>query len=137
MRILGTYPLVTTADPARCRDFYQRHFGMEVLFEASWVVMLARAGETVICLGFMSPDHPSTPPGPEPFSGQGMIVTMEVDDAAAAHASLGASGAPIVYGLHDEPWGQRRFMTRDPAGTLIDVVEQIEPAPGFWDQSLR
>ena len=25
-------------------------------------------------------------------------------------------------------------MTRDPGGTLVDVVEQIAPAPGYWDQ---
>jgi hypothetical protein len=22
----------------------------------------------------------------------------------------------------------------DPAGTWVDVVQQIDPAPGFWDQ---
>ena len=33
-----------------------------------------------------------------------------------------------------EPWGQRRFMVQDPSGFLVDVVEQIEPAAGFWDQ---
>ena len=43
------------------------------------------------------------------------------------------AGAPIRYPLTDEPWGQRRFMTVDPSGILLDVVEQIEPAPGFWD----
>jgi hypothetical protein len=29
---------------------------------------------------------------------------------------------------------QRRFMTRDPAGVLVDVVQQIEPDAGFWDR---
>jgi hypothetical protein len=33
--------------------------------------------------------------------------------------------------------GQRRFALRDPAGTWLDIVEQIEPAPGFWDPYLR
>lgn len=32
------------------------------------------------------------------------------------------------------PWGQRRFMVRDRAGVLIDVVEQTEPAAGFWER---
>jgi uncharacterized glyoxalase superfamily protein PhnB len=53
-----------------------------------------------------------------------MIVTVQVEDAAEAFASLKRTGAPIEYGLHDEPWGQRRFMTRDPGGVLVDVVEQ-------------
>lgn len=30
--------------------------------------------------------------------------------------------------------GQRRFMVRDPSWLLVDVVEQIEPQPGYWDR---
>ena len=47
---------------------------------------------------------------------------------------LEASGAPITHPLSAEPWGQKRFMTRDPAGLTIDVVEQIAPAEGFWER---
>lgn len=39
-----------------------------------------------------------------------------------------------AYPLRDEPWGQRRFGVYDPAGVWLDVVQQIEPAPGFWDK---
>ena len=134
--ILDSYPLITTTALRKTRDFYLRHFDMTVLFEASWVVMLS-AGDGRICLGLMSPDHPSRPPGPEPFNGQGMIITLQVADAADAHARIKDSGAPVVYDLHSEPWGQKRFMLRDPSGTLIDVVEQIEPTPGFWDKYLE
>jgi uncharacterized glyoxalase superfamily protein PhnB len=63
-----------------------------------------------------------------------MILTIEVADVEAAYAALTATGAPIVHPLTDEPWGQRRFMTKDPAGVLVDVVEQREPADGFWEQ---
>ena len=132
MKVLCAYPLVTTRDMQAARDFYVRHFGLEVIFEASWVVMLGLDGD--IRLGLMTPDHPTNPPGPEAFDGKGMIVTIQVEDAAEALATLKQSGAPIAYGLHDEPWGQRRFMTRDPAGTLVDVVEQTEPAEGYWEK---
>ena len=63
-----------------------------------------------------------------------MIMTFQVEDAAAEHKRLQAAGAPIIYGPATEPWGQRRFMVRDPSGILVDVVEQIEPAAGFWDK---
>jgi uncharacterized glyoxalase superfamily protein PhnB len=96
--------------------------------------MLGLPGRGEICLGLMSPDHPTQPPGPDTFGGKGMIVTVQVEDATDAFASLKRSGAPIVYGLHDEPWGQRRFMTRDPGGVLVDVVEQTEPAEGCWEK---
>lgn len=135
--VLAAYPLITTTELQATRDFYVGHFDMTVVFEATWVVMLSIGEDAPICLGLMTPDHPSHPPGPEIFDGRGMIVTVQVDDAAETFARLQENAAPIVYGLHDEPWGQRRFMTRDPAGTLVDVVEQIEPAAGFWDRYLR
>jgi uncharacterized glyoxalase superfamily protein PhnB len=137
MTTLTTYPLITVKDLASSRDFFTTHFGMGVVFQASWVVMLSSAANGTICLGLMTADHPSKPPGPEVFDGRGMIVTMQVENAGDMHERLAESGAPIVYALTDEPWGQRRFMTRDPSGILVDVVEQIEPEPGFWDKYLE
>lgn len=82
----------------------------------------------------MAPDHPSHPPGPETFSGKGIFVTLQVDDAAVEFERLTQGGVAIEYRMRDEPWGQRRFGLYDPAGTWVDVVQQIEPAVGFWDQ---
>lgn len=131
------YPLITTPALFEARDFYVRHFGFQPAFEASWFVYLHGPGEEGTrgaVLAFMHPDHPSVPPGPESFDGKGMILTVEVSDAAALHDKLVAEDAPIIHPLTDEAWGQRRFMTRDPAGVLVDVVQQIDPQPGFWDQ---
>lgn len=130
---LDTYPLVTVTALPASRDFFVKFFGMRLVFEASWVVMLARKEGGPIVLGLTMADHPSKPPGPEAFDGKGMIMTFQVEDAAAEHKRLQAAGAPIAYGLAVEPWGQRRFMVRDPSGILVDVVEQIEPVAGFWD----
>lgn len=134
MTILDVYPLITTRHLRQVRDFYTAHFGLAVVFEARWVVMLGPPDGSAIRLGFMSPDHPTSPPGPEAFDGRGMIVTIQVADAAGACAALKRAGAPLVHDLHDEPWGQRRFVTRDPGGTLVDVVEQIAPTPGYWER---
>ncbi len=131
---ISSYPLITVTKLADSRDFYVRCFGMAVIFEATWVVMLSGRDDGGITLGLMTRDHPSNPPGPEPFDGQGMILTFQVANAAEACARLQGLNAPIEYGPKDEPWGQRRFMTRDPSGVLIDVVEQIAPAPGYWDR---
>jgi hypothetical protein len=70
-------------------DFFRKLLGMSLVFEASWVAMLARREGDPIALGLM----PAT-----------------------------------------EPWGQRRFMLRDPSGIRVHVVEQIEPVSGFWDK---
>jgi catechol 2,3-dioxygenase-like lactoylglutathione lyase family enzyme len=131
---VDTYPLVTVTALQESRDFFVKLFGLSVVFEANWVVMLARKAGGPIVLGLMSAEHPSRPPGPETFNGLGMIMTFQVEDAAAEHKRLQAAGAPISYGLAAEPWGQKRFMVRDPSGILVDVVEQIEPAGGFWEK---
>jgi uncharacterized glyoxalase superfamily protein PhnB len=137
MHVRDLYPLITTPALFEARDFYTRHFGFDVLFQASWFVYLSGAadGDTRgATLAFMHPDHPSNPPGPEAFDGRGMILTIEVSDAEKLFGNLSNEGAPIVHPLTDEEWGQRRFMTRDPAGILVDVVQQIEPREGFWER---
>ena len=65
-----------------------------------------------------------------------MFITIQVKDAAAEFQRISRSALAIAYPLHDEPWGQRRFSLYDPAGTWVDVVQQIDLAPGFWDQYL-
>jgi uncharacterized glyoxalase superfamily protein PhnB len=86
---------------------------------------------------FMHPDHPSAPPGPEPFSGKGVCLEFQVADARTEYARFQQDGADIALSLRDEPFGQRRFDLFDPAGVWIDVVEQIESAPGWWDRYLE
>jgi uncharacterized glyoxalase superfamily protein PhnB len=60
-----------------------------------------------------------------------------VADAAAEFERVQRAGVEIAYPLHDEPWGQRRFAVHDPAGTWVDVIQPIDPAPGFWDPYLQ
>ena len=137
MKVRDLYPLITTPNLTETRDFYVTHFEFDVAFQASWFIYLVGSAETGsrgATLAFMHPNHPSTPPGPESFDGKGMILTIEVSDAAAVFERFRTSDAPILHPLTDEDWGQRRFMTRDPAGVLVDVVEQIEPKEGYWNQ---
>jgi uncharacterized glyoxalase superfamily protein PhnB len=135
VQLQSAYPVVVTERTklADCRDFYVRWFGFQVVFEATWFVYLQAGGDSPYGIAFMADDHPSQPPGPEIFSGKGMFLTLQVEDAAAEFERLEEAGLPIVYPLREEPWGQRRFGALDPAGTWVDLVEQIEPAPGFWD----
>jgi catechol 2,3-dioxygenase-like lactoylglutathione lyase family enzyme len=137
MKVRDLYPLITTPALAEVRDFYVGHFGFQVAFEASWFLYLVGPGEEGArgaTLAFMHPDHPSSPPGPDTFNGLGMILTMEVSDAAAIFEQLEGAGVAVGHPLTDEAWGQRRLMTRDPAGVLVEVVEQIAPADGYWNQ---
>src|SRR5688572_27649389 len=114
MHIEGLYSVIVTQERTECRDFYVRWFGFQVVFEASWFVYLTTSGDRAFGLAFMSPDHPSQPPGPEAFSGKGAFITLQVEDAASEFERLKSAGIPIAYPLRDEPWGQRRFAVCDP-----------------------
>ena len=133
MRFVDRYPIIVTPRLGACRDFWRRHLGFEAVFEASWFVLL-QAEDASATLAFMHPDHPSAPPGPEPFPGVGMCFELQVEDAAAAFAEFRESGGPVGLPLTDEPFGQRRFGFSDPSGLWVDVVEQIEPAAGYWER---
>jgi catechol 2,3-dioxygenase-like lactoylglutathione lyase family enzyme len=121
MRYDDRYPIIVTADHKACRDFWTRHLGFAVVFENDWFTYLAADGATV---AFMSPDHPSSPPGPEPYEA-GISFELEVEDAKAALAEFEATGGTPDYPLTDEPFGQRRFSVRDPGGLWINIVQQV------------
>lgn len=132
MRFVDRYPIIVTPKLADCRDFWMR-LKFTVVFEASWFVLL-QAEDGSATLAFMHPDHPSSPPGPEVFSGKGMCLELQVEDATAAYEEATAADVPVSYPLTEEPFGQLRFGFHDPSGLWIDVVEQVESAEGFWDR---
>ena len=49
-------------------------------------------------------------------------ISVEVDDVEEALRRVRSAGFPVVYGPADEPWGVRRFFTRDPFGRLVNIV---------------
>lgn len=132
------YPVIMTKDLAACRAFYTQSFGFTPVFESTWFLMLVSAGERPFTLAFMHEKHPSSPPTLPVFTKKaGAFLTFQVEDAQAVYAQLQQAGMPIHYHLQDEPWGQRRFSVLDPNGLFIDIVQQIEPAAGFWEPYLN
>ena len=121
MQFVDRYPIIVTEAFAGCRDFWTRHLGFSVVFENDWFVYLQADGASI---AFMSPAHPSWPPGPEPYFA-GTSMELEVKDAEAALAEVRASGREPDYPLTDEPFGQRRFSLKDPSGLWINVVQQL------------
>lgn len=137
MEIADSYSVVVTDRLHECRDFYRDRFGFEVVFESSWFVLVSGGGARATSLAFMHSSHPSKPPDPAPYNGGGSFLTFQVADAKAEFDRLAAAGAEFELELTEEPWGQRRFGLFDPAGMWVDVVEQIEPAAGWWDPYLE
>jgi uncharacterized glyoxalase superfamily protein PhnB len=136
MELVACYPIIITDRLRACRDFYCDRLGFQVAFEADWIVVLTTGAERPITVAFMHSQHPSSPPTPAAHDGNGMFITLQVADARNEYDRLVAAGLRCELDLTDEPWGQRRFGLVDPAGMWVDVVEQIEPAAGWWDSYL-
>jgi len=121
MQFIDRYPIIVTERFAACRDFWEKYLGFSVVFENDWFVYLQAEGASV---AFMSPDHPSSPPGPEAYSA-GISMELEVADAEAALAELRSRGHEPDYPLTNEPFGQHRFSVRDPSGLWVNIVQQM------------
>jgi len=133
MRFEDAYPVVFVQALHTTTEFYRRTFGLDVLFESDFFVLLALPGQDHGAIAFVLEKHPTAPPsGPAITPGSSSFLTLQVADAAGAFDEVAAAGVAIEYSLRDEPWGQRRFGLLDPNGLYIDVVEQIEPDPAFW-----
>lgn len=133
MKCVDRYPIIVTDQKSACETFWTKVCRLTVGFSSSWFVYLTAADGSA-SIAFMTPDHPSAPPGPEKFGGQGMCLELQVEDAGAALAELTARGLNVEYPLTDEPFGQRRFGFRDPSGLWVDVVQQTQPREGWWDR---
>lgn len=124
---LGTALL--TDDVAASTRFYTEHFGFQRLVELDWYASLQHPQHPEFALDFTRRDHEAMPDG---FRGQatsGALLGFLVEDATAEEAALRAKGVAIAEPLRDEPWGQRRFNVWGPEGTMIEVLQTIDPDP--------
>jgi catechol 2,3-dioxygenase-like lactoylglutathione lyase family enzyme len=137
MTYQDAYSVYITKQLNESRDFYVRWLDFEVVFEATWFVFMQSKGDRKVSFALIDEDHPSTPPSYGAFNGRGSFLTLQVEDAEATYRKLKASNAPISYSLKREDWGQIRFGLTDPNGLYIDVVEQVEPAQGYWEKYIK
>lgn len=135
MQYQDIYPVFITKDLQATQAFYVKWFNLNVAFESGFFVLLISDGERPWSIGLLDENHPSSPPSAPAMNAEaGVFLTLQVADAKSEYERLKSAGLKIRYELHDEPWGQRRFGIVDPNGMYVDIVEQTEPEPGFWDK---
>jgi len=126
MKFTGSYPVLLVADVAATAAFYEAHFGYGREFDAGWYVHMRAPSLASSELAILRFDHETIPEaGRRPTTG--LILNIELEDAAAACATLSAAGVTMLQPLRDEPFGQRHFIIADPNGNLIDVITPIPP----------
>ncbi|CAM5606060.1 antibiotic resistance protein [Streptomyces pilosus] len=131
----GFYPVLATRSVAAARDFYTRHLGFEVTFEADWYVSLRRPDAPQYELALLDHAHPTVPEGHRTALRGGLLLNFEVDDVDAEHRRLVAgAGLPEVLSLRTEEFGQRHFIVAAPDGVLIDVITVVPPTGEYASQ---
>ena len=111
MTIRRAVPNLKTDRPEETRDFFVELLGFDVAMDIGWVMTLASPDNPSAQVTIVSNDDPSAPG-----------ISVEVDDVEAAHARAVEQGMEIAYPLRDEDWGVRRFMVREPSGTMVNVL---------------
>jgi len=110
------------------REFYTRVLGFDITFENDFYLLVHTPGKQAE-ISFLLPDHPSQDPVfHRPFGGEGVYLTIELDDVDSMYDDLKSKGIEIKVELRDEPWGDRHFVIKDPNGVMIDIVRYQPPA---------
>lgn len=104
-------PNIRSERPAETRDFFVELLGFEVAMEIGWIVTVTSPTNPAVQVSIISNDDMAAPG-----------ISVGVDDVDAVHAKAVEQGFQIVYPLRDEDWGVRRFMLREPSGTVVNVV---------------
>jgi len=133
MKLYSIYPVIGTAKIAESRDFYTRHFNFDIVFEADWYVSLKSRQNSAYELALLDFRHPSLPEAYR-HAARGVLINFEVGNVDDVYKELKESGLPMVLELKSEEWGQRHFITHDPNGILIDVIQNIPPEGEFAEQ---
>jgi uncharacterized glyoxalase superfamily protein PhnB len=106
-----TVPNIRSDRPAETRDFFVELLGFEVAMDMGWVMTVASPTNPSAQVTIVANDDMAAPG-----------ISVEVADVDAIHAEAVEHGLEIAYPLRDEEWGVRRFMLREPSGTLVNVL---------------
>jgi uncharacterized glyoxalase superfamily protein PhnB len=120
--------IVKNIEAAKC--FYTENFSFDVVFSGDWYIHLVSS--TGVQVGFMLPDQPTQPSiFQKSYSGEGVVFSLEVEDADAAFAIAKSKSLSIMLELRSENWGQRHFCIQDPNGIYLDIVQSFEPTEEY------
>lgn len=130
MKLRDFYTVLCTADVEGTAAFWERHFHFRRVFQSDWYVHLTSELDSKSNLAILDYEH-ETIPAAFRKPAAGILINFEVDDVDAEYERAVTAGLKIHLTLRDEPFGQRHFITEDPNGIAIDVIQPIPPSAEF------
>ena len=116
---------ILTEEVGATAAFYEQLLGMEPRFTSDWFVNLADPDMPGLELGILKQTSDIVPVRAR-HAPAGVILTFVVADCNAVHRLALERGADIVEAPRDLPYGQRRMVLRDPAGTFVDISSPVQ-----------
>ncbi|RYJ45741.1 VOC family protein [Flavobacterium beibuense] len=114
---------IITEKLSETKKFYTENLNFGVTFENDFFILLHTPGHESE-ISFLLPHHSSQQPlFQQPFKGEGVYITIEVEDVDKLYEEIKNKGIPIKIELRDEPWGDRHFAIIDPNGVGVDIVK--------------
>ena len=122
MRILTN---ICSDNLQQSKEFYVNLLGLNVKYDSDWYVQLCSPIDAEIEYGIIQRSH-NLVPTQYRQKPTGMYVTFVVDDVDVAYQKALEMGLKILQEPRNEFYGQRRFLTEDPNGCLIDICSPWE-----------
>src|SRR3954468_1907843 len=117
-------PNLRSEHPEETRDFFVGLLGFDLAMDLGWVVTVASPDNPSAQVTIITNDDPAAPG-----------ISVGVDDVDAVHARAVEQGYEIAYPIRDEEWGVRRFMLREPSGTVVNVLSHRSPDESVGSRS--
>lgn len=118
---------IITKKLGESKTFYTSVLGFGITFENEFYLLMHTPDKSAE-ISFLLPEHPSQQPlFHKAFTGQGMYLTIEVEDVDKVYKDIKKKGTPIKIDIRNEPWGDRHFAIEDPNGIGIDIVQYQAP----------
>ena len=132
MRFRAIGICVHTDDVASVAGFYRDLLGFEVALDIGWFVSLRHRDRDGVDVCVVHADHAPSPGLAGPVGGLVLAFLLDgPDEVDKQYARLASAGVVFELTPRDEPWGQRRCVARDPAGTGIEFVAATTPDPAW------
>lgn len=113
------FPMFMTAKLGATKSFYVDKLGWKVTHDLPSYLQVRIGDVDGPELCFMNTEVGSAAGSPN-FAGQGVVVSVPVEDADRHHAALRERGVEAVNEPSLKPWGWRSFEVRDPNGVILD-----------------
>jgi uncharacterized glyoxalase superfamily protein PhnB len=120
-------PYLLYEDAAAALEFLSEAFGFEETMRIETLDGRVAHAEARLGDGEVHLGQPLKPSGPRRLGGTTVLLYVYVDDVDAHCKLARGAGAVIVEEPADQPYGERRYRTRDPEGHAWYFAQRPTP----------